>query len=63
MSQCPSAVCVPTGFGGKAGSKSEHSPVFLPDLCWQLSLWWEVGLEIKGLESKLGVSWGFSYAQ
>lgn len=62
MSQCPSAVCVPSGFGGKAGSRVSTVLSSL-SLCWQLSLWWEVGLEMKGLESELGVSWGFSYAQ
>lgn len=42
--------------------QSEHSPVF-PQFVLAAILWWEVGPEMEGLESELGVSWGLSYAQ
>ena len=34
-----------------------------PGVCWQLVPWWEVWLEMDGLELEPGVSQGFSWAQ
>lgn len=55
------SLCVPTGFGGKAGS--EVSMVTSsPRVCCQLSPWWETGLEMEGLKLQPGAIQGFSDA-
>ena len=53
---------VPSGFGERAGSEVIMGHIF-PRVCWQLLCWWEVGVEMEGLEPEPGVSQGFSYAQ
>ena len=32
-------------------------------VCWQLSPWWEVELEMEGLEPEPSIGWRFSSAQ
>ena len=43
------SLCVPTGFGGKAGSEVS-TVTSSPRVCCHLSPWWETGLEMEGLE-------------
>ena len=52
---------VSSGFCGMA--VSEVSITSSPRVCWQLSPWWEVGLEMEGVEPERGVSQGFFSAQ
>lgn len=43
------SLCVPSGLGRKARSEVSTA-AFSPGLCWQLLPWWEVGLELDGLQ-------------
>ena len=49
---------VPSGFGGRAGFDVTS---FLR-VCWQLSPWEEVGLDMGGLGPEPGVTWFFPSA-
>ena len=50
---------VSSGFDGRAGHEVNTGCVS-PGVCWQLPPWWEVRLELEGLDPQPGASLGFS---
>lgn len=40
-----------SGFGGRAGSEVGTDHILPQRVLWQLPLWWEVELEMKGLKT------------
>ena len=55
-------LCVPNVFGGRVGFDMTQVTSFLR-VCWQLSPWWGVGLEMEGLKLEPGVRQDFPSAQ
>ena len=53
---------VPGGFGEELGLSWAWAASLLT-VCWQPPLWWELRLDLEGLELEPGTSWGFSDAQ
>ena len=55
--ECLYVVCkCPVALVGKLDLKWAKIPSS-PGVCWQLLSWWEVGLEMEGLEPQPGESW------
>ena len=52
------SLSVPSSFGAELVLKRAWAASF-PGVFWEPPLWWEVRMELEGLEPEPGASWGF----